>query len=87
MSWIRCVNHMQLAVFFGRYTIFFLKCPEKLVYDNEFPVSTKKNKKYHGFGLRSIQHFVKKYDGVLNISEEDGCFSLKIMIPIRRNLD
>ena len=56
--------------------------PEKLKYDDEFPVTTKKDKKYHGFGLRSIQHFVKKYDGVLNISEEDGCFSLKIMIPV-----
>ena len=56
--------------------------PEKLKFDDEFPVTTKKDKKYHGFGLRSIQHFVKKYDGVLNISEEDGCFSLKIMIPV-----
>lgn len=56
--------------------------PEKLEFDDEFPVTTKKDKRYHGFGLRSIQHFVKKYDGVLNISEEDGCFSLKIMIPV-----
>lgn len=55
---------------------------EKLVYKDEFPVTTKGDKKYHGFGLRSIKHFVKKYDGVLNVSEEDGCFSLKIMIPI-----
>lgn len=55
---------------------------EKLVYKDEFPISTKADKKYHGFGLKSIRHFVKKYDGVLNISEEDGCFSLKIMIPI-----
>jgi len=56
--------------------------PEQLIFEDEFPVTTKKDKKFHGFGLRSIQHFVKKYDGVLNISEEDGCFSLKIMIPI-----
>jgi len=56
---------------------------EKLVYKDEFPITTKKDKKHHGYGLRSIRHFVKKYDGVLNISEEDGCFSLKIMIPIR----
>ena len=56
--------------------------PEELVYETEFPVTTKGDKKYHGFGLRSIRHFVKKYDGMMNISEEDGCFSLKIMIPI-----
>lgn len=56
---------------------------KKLIYDEEnMPVTTKGDKSYHGFGLRSIRHFVKKYDGHLNISEEDGCFSLKIMIPI-----
>jgi len=58
---------------------------DKLVFKDDFPITTKKDKKYHGFGLRSISHFVKKYDGVLNISEEDGCFSLKIMIPVARN--
>lgn len=55
---------------------------EKLVFKDDFPVTTKGDKKFHGFGLRSIYHFVKKYDGYLNINEEDGCFSLKIMIPI-----
>jgi sensor histidine kinase regulating citrate/malate metabolism len=56
--------------------------PEKLVYKEELPVTTKGDKKVHGFGLRSIQYITKKYDGVLNISEEDGCFSLKILMPI-----
>lgn len=54
----------------------------KLVFDEELPVTTKGDKRFHGFGLRSIWHLVKKYDGTLNISEEDGCFSLKILIPI-----
>ncbi len=58
---------------------------KKLVFENGFPVTTKGDRRYHGFGLRSIQHFAKKYDGVLNISEEDDCFSLKIMIPILHN--
>lgn len=56
--------------------------PEKIVFENDLPVTTKGDKRYHGFGLRSIAHFVKKYDGYMNVSEEDGCFSLKIMIPI-----
>lgn len=62
---------------------------EKLTYEDDFPVTTKGDCKYHGFGLRSISHFVRKYDGVMNISEEDGCFSLKIMIPVseKRHLD
>ena len=56
--------------------------PEKLVYEEELPVTTKGDKDYHGFGLRSIKYIAKKYDGFVNISEEDGCFSLKILMPI-----
>ncbi len=55
---------------------------EKLVYEEELPVTTKKDKRYHGFGLKSIRYLVKKYDGYLTVSEEDGCFSLKILMPI-----
>lgn len=54
---------------------------ETLVYEEELPVSTKGDRRYHGFGLRSIRHLVEKYGGFVNISEEDGCFSLKILIP------
>ncbi len=56
---------------------------EKLVYEEELPVTTKGDKRYHGFGLKSMNYIVKKYDGFLNISEADGCFSLKILIPIK----
>jgi sensor histidine kinase regulating citrate/malate metabolism len=56
--------------------------PDQIVYEGDFPVTTKGDRQYHGFGLRSIRHFVKKYDGFMNVSVDDGCFSLKIMIPI-----
>ena len=56
--------------------------PERLVYEENLPVTTKGDKKYHGFGLKSIKYMAKKYDGFVNISEEDGCFSLKILMPI-----
>lgn len=55
---------------------------ENLVYENELPVTTKENRQYHGYGLRSIRYLLKKYDGFLNIREEDGCFSLMMLIPI-----
>ena len=42
----------------------------------------KGDKQYHGYGLLSIKYIAKKYDGFVNISEEDGCFSLKILMPI-----
>lgn len=53
-----------------------------LVYEGEFPRTTKGDKKSHGFGLRSMKYILNKYDGVLNVNEEDDCFSLKILIPI-----
>ena len=41
---------------------------EAPVFVDDFPVTTKGDQRYHGFGLRSIRHFVRKYDGYLNIS-------------------
>lgn len=55
---------------------------QKIVFEGNLPVTTKGDKNFHGFGLRSVLHIVKKYDGYMHVSEEDGCFSLKIMIPI-----
>lgn len=57
----------------------------KLVFEDDLPVTTKGDKAFHGFGLRSIAHFVKKYEGHMTVSEEEGCFSLKILIPIPEN--
>ena len=52
------------------------------VFEEELPKTTKSDRFHHGFGLKSIQYMVKKYDGNLNVSVEDDCFSLKILIPI-----
>lgn len=49
------------------------------------PVTTKGDNGYHGFGLKSVRHTVKKYDGFLTIGTEGGCFSLKIVIPLPAN--
>ncbi|MDO4328290.1 MAG: GHKL domain-containing protein, partial [Lachnospiraceae bacterium] len=38
-------------------------CEEKIVFKNGMPVTTKKNKRIHGYGMKSIQNTVKKYDG------------------------
>lgn len=53
-----------------------------LVYEEELPVTTKKEVGYHGYGLKSVKYLIKKYDGFLSINEEDGCFSLMMLIPI-----
>ena len=34
------------------------------------PQTTKKDKEYHGYGLKSILHAVQKYDGYMNVNVE-----------------
>lgn len=60
---------------------------EEQMYDTDLPQTTKGDRFYHGFGLMSIRYIVKKYDGYLNLSDEDGCFSLKILIPIPKSME
>lgn len=54
----------------------------KLEYEAGLPVTTKADRKIHGFGLRSIQYILKKYDGFMNVTEEDGIFTLMMLVPI-----
>lgn len=51
-------------------------------FEGEFPVSTKNDNGYHGFGLKSIQHTIKKYNGFLKIDIDETIFGLKILIPL-----
>lgn len=57
----------------------------ELKFENGLPVTTKSDKAYHGFGLKSIHSTVEKYDGVLRISAENGIFCLKILFPVEKN--
>lgn len=54
----------------------------KLVMEDGIPVTTKSNRDYHGYGMRSMRRVVQKYQGDLTISTEDQLFQLNIMIPI-----
>lgn len=56
-----------------------------LIYEGELPVTTKENKGYHGYGIKSMKYMLKKYDGFLSIVEEDGCFSLMMLIPVPKS--
>lgn len=56
---------------------------EELKYQEGNPVTTKKEKEYHGYGLKSIRYTVNKYDGAVNIDARENWFHLKILIPMR----
>ena len=57
-------------------------CEETLQYQEGTPVTTKKEKEFHGYGLKSIQYTVNKYDGAVSMNLEDNWFELKVLIPI-----
>lgn len=45
------------------------------------PKTTKKDKSYHGFGMKSISAIVEKYGGILNVYVENETFILTIVFP------
>lgn len=54
-----------------------------LVIKDSLPLTTKPNKLYHGYGLKSIQLAAQKYDGTITIHGKDKWFTLQILIPLR----
>lgn len=56
---------------------------QELKFEKGMPVTTKADKKYHGFGLKSIQNTVKKYGGSTTIQAENGWFEVRILIPLK----
>jgi len=57
----------------------------ELAYENGIPATTKKDKRFHGFGLKSIRDVVAKYNGSMTISTQGGWFELRILLPVPAN--
>lgn len=52
---------------------------------NGLPVTTKKEKAYHGYGIKSIQSIAKKYGGSATINVKDHWFELRILFPLEKS--
>ncbi len=46
------------------------------------PFSLRKNRQFHGFGLKSITATAKKYGGTASFRREEGWFRLRVLIPL-----
>lgn len=57
-------------------------CEGELTFEQNLPVTTKKQAEFHGYGLKSLRHTVHKYGGEVDIDVEDHWFRLKILIPM-----
>ncbi|EFB74978.1 ATP-binding protein [Subdoligranulum variabile] len=49
--------------------------------DAALPRTTKENKSYHGFGLRSIQLTAEKYGGEMSVHAKDHLFCVDVILP------
>lgn len=47
------------------------------------PVTSKRDKNNHGFGMKSIRYIAEKYGGQMNISLQDNMFVLDILFPVK----
>jgi sensor histidine kinase regulating citrate/malate metabolism len=54
-----------------------------LKYSEGILATTKKEKGFHGYGIKSIKYTVNKYGGAVGITAENNWFDLKILIPIQ----
>ena len=46
------------------------------------PITTKSDKNYHGFGIKSVSYLAEKYGGNLSVAADDGVFDLNLLFPI-----
>ena len=57
----------------------------ELKYQGGAFITTKRDKEFHGYGLKSIRYTVNKYDGAVSIDTKENWFDLKILIPASEN--
>ncbi|MCD8097314.1 MAG: ATP-binding protein, partial [Lachnospiraceae bacterium] len=54
-----------------------------LQFENVLPITTKTDKRYHGYGLRSVQLLVERYNGSMKIHTSGNVFALDILLTIK----
>ncbi len=57
-------------------------CDSTLSFQDDLPVTTKKNREFHGYGLKSLEQSVHKYGGEMTITQENDTFRLQLLVPL-----
>ena len=58
-------------------------CSKKIAFEDGLPVTSKSDKAYHGFGVKSIRYLTEKYGGTLSLGQDEDMFYLNIILPFR----
>ena len=64
------------------YEFLFIKVSNTI--DKTSDLITKKDKKLHGFGLKSISKTVNKYSGMMSISQTNNTFTITVSLILKR---
>ena len=59
-------------------------CRAEVNFRDGLPVTTKADRRNHGYGIRSMRHAVQKYNGTLTTQIKNDAFELKILIPLKK---
>ena len=51
-------------------------------FENGIPVTTKEDKRNHGYGIKSMHIITQRYGGSLTMGTEDQTFYLNVLIPV-----
>ena len=57
-------------------------CTEVIPMKNGIIATSKQDKQFHGYGIKSIRRAVEKYEGTLTLEQEESWFVLTALIPI-----
>ena len=57
-------------------------CEGTMEFEDGLPVTIKRNKAYHGYGMKSMRHIAKKYGGSLVCGVRNHSFTLQILLPM-----
>lgn len=54
-----------------------------VIFESGLPVTTKEDKDYHGFGMKSIMSVAEKYDADVSVVTDGDVFNLNILFPLK----
>lgn len=78
-------RYLKLKVVFDKERL-MIHCANPYVtevqYENGKIVSTKTDRKEHGFGLKNIEAVAEKYKGCMNVNHNDGMFTVDVLLHV-----
>lgn len=82
-NWEKRLIHVSA---FSQRNFLFIRfenyCENDVKLDAGLPTTTKGDRQFHGYGLKSLRYTVRKYGGEVDINVQDNWFALKILIPM-----